>query len=36
MSILNDKLGSISGGRILDVATGDGSFVQLLVNHLKD
>lgn len=36
MSILKEKLGDFSGGRILDVATGDGTFINLLVNHLKD
>jgi ubiquinone/menaquinone biosynthesis C-methylase UbiE len=36
MDILIEKLGGISGGRVLDVATGDGAFVQLLVHHLKD
>jgi ubiquinone/menaquinone biosynthesis C-methylase UbiE len=36
LEILKEKLGSISGGRILDVATGDGNFVNLLVNNMKD
>ena len=36
MNILKEKLGNISGGRILDVATGDGSFINLLINNLKD
>lgn len=36
MNILKEKLGNISGGKVLDVATGDGTFINLLVNHLKD
>jgi ubiquinone/menaquinone biosynthesis C-methylase UbiE len=30
------KLGSISGGRVLDVATGSGDFVDTLMKALKD
>lgn len=30
------RLGSISGGRVLDVATGQGGFVDTLMNTLKD
>ena len=30
------KLGSISGGRVLDVATGEGGFIDTLMNTLKD
>lgn len=36
MSILNEILGDFSGGKMLDVATGDGTFIQVLVSHLKD
>ncbi len=36
MSILNEKLRDFSGGKILDVATGDGTFINLLTSHLKD
>jgi ubiquinone/menaquinone biosynthesis C-methylase UbiE len=36
LDILRERLGCISGGRILDVATGDGSFVRLLADNLKD
>lgn len=30
------KLGSISGGKVLDVGTGDGTFIQTLMKILKD
>ncbi len=30
------RLGSISGGRVLDVATGEGGFIDTLMNTLKD
>ncbi|UCD92155.1 MAG: class I SAM-dependent methyltransferase [Methanobacteriota archaeon] len=30
------RLSSISGGRVLDVATGDGTFIQTLMKSLKD
>lgn len=30
------RLGSISGGRVLDVATGQGAFIDTLINTLKD
>lgn len=30
------RLSSISGGRVLDVATGDGTFIQTLIKTLKD
>ena len=30
------KLGSISGGRILDIATGSGDFINVLMKTLKD
>ncbi|HIH00645.1 TPA: hypothetical protein HA259_00930, partial [Thermoplasmata archaeon] len=30
------RLASISGGRVLDVATGQGGFIDTLVNTLKD
>lgn len=30
------RLGSISGGRVLDVATGQGGFIDTLMNTLKD
>jgi ubiquinone/menaquinone biosynthesis C-methylase UbiE len=36
MDVLREKLSSISGGRILDVATGDGAFIHLLTHNLKD
>jgi SAM-dependent methyltransferase len=31
-----ERLGSISGGRVLDVATGQGGFIDTLMNTLKD
>lgn len=31
-----ERLGSISGGRVLDVATGRGGFIDILINTLKD
>ncbi|MDP1544988.1 MAG: methyltransferase domain-containing protein [Anaerolineales bacterium] len=31
-----DFFGTISGGRVLDVATGDGNFIHFLVDSLKD
>lgn len=36
MNILNMKLGELSGGRVLDVGTGSGSFVSMLMELLKD
>ena len=30
------RLGSISGGRVLDVATGQGGFIDILINTLKN
>jgi SAM-dependent methyltransferase len=36
MNELNPFLKEISGGRVLDVATGDGSFIHLLMEGLKD
>jgi ubiquinone/menaquinone biosynthesis C-methylase UbiE len=36
MDRLHEQLSCISGGRILDVATGDGAFVNILAHHLKD
>jgi len=35
MSTLRQALGDISGSRVLDVATGEGSFIQTLVENLK-
>jgi len=35
MNILNQALGDISGGRVLDVATGEGEFIKTLVRNLK-
>ena len=35
MSTLRQALGNISGSRVLDVATGEGSFIQTLVENLK-
>jgi 2-polyprenyl-3-methyl-5-hydroxy-6-metoxy-1,4-benzoquinol methylase len=32
--LLREKLGAIHGGRILDVATGSGEFIELLATHL--
>ena len=32
MNLLNKKLGSLSGGRILDVATSDGGFIRKLID----
>ena len=31
-----DMLGNVNGGRVLDVATGDGGFVQFLIEGLRD
>ncbi len=36
MDELNLVLGTISGGKILDVATGEGSFIPFMTQHLKD
>jgi ubiquinone/menaquinone biosynthesis C-methylase UbiE len=36
MDILAEKLGEVSGGDILDVATGRGNFIELLIEYLKD
>ena len=36
MNALETRLGEIRGGRVLDVATGDGEFVALLAGHLQD
>ncbi len=36
MNIFEQTLGEISGGRVLDVATGNGSFIKILVESLKD
>lgn len=33
---IRSKLGSISGGKVLDVATGSGDFVDILMKMLKD
>ncbi|MCL2773499.1 MAG: class I SAM-dependent methyltransferase [Oscillospiraceae bacterium] len=35
MNTIKNILGEIIGGKILDVATGDGSFIDLLTNNLK-
>jgi SAM-dependent methyltransferase len=35
MSALRQALGGISGGRVLDVATGEGGFIQTLIQNLK-
>jgi SAM-dependent methyltransferase len=35
MDILKQALGGITGGRVLDVATGEGGFIQALVENLK-
>jgi ubiquinone/menaquinone biosynthesis C-methylase UbiE len=35
MNVIESGLGSIVGGRVLDVATQDGGFVQILMEHLK-
>jgi SAM-dependent methyltransferase len=35
VSILGQALGAISGGRVLDVATGEGAFIRSLVAHLR-
>jgi 2-polyprenyl-3-methyl-5-hydroxy-6-metoxy-1,4-benzoquinol methylase len=34
--IFEQALGRLSGGRVLDLATGEGSFVELLAQNLKD
>ncbi len=36
MTTMNEILGAISGGRVLDVATGSGSFIDLLLEGMKD
>lgn len=36
MDILKEKLGKYTGGKILDVATGDGYFINLLINNLQN
>jgi len=36
MNILKQALGGISGGRVLDIATGEGDFIYTLVENLKD
>jgi ubiquinone/menaquinone biosynthesis C-methylase UbiE len=36
MNTLKRVFGNISGGRVLDVATGNGNFVQSLIENLKD
>ena len=36
MEIFEEVLGSISGGRVLDIATLEGRFVQILIEKLKD
>ena len=35
MNVLTQALGSISGGKVLDVATGEGDFIKTLVGNLK-
>ena len=35
LDLFKQVLGNISGGRVLDVATGEGGFVELLARHLK-
>ena len=35
-TILQDVFGQLSGGKLLDVATGNGFFIQVLLDHLKD
>ncbi len=35
MNALEQVLSEIDGGKVLDVATGDGEFVELLVRHLR-
>jgi SAM-dependent methyltransferase len=34
--IFEEALGRLSGGRVLDLATGEGDFVDLLAHHLRD
>ncbi|MEZ5360718.1 MAG: class I SAM-dependent methyltransferase [Candidatus Zixiibacteriota bacterium] len=36
MVVLEDKLGTISGGRVLDIATGEGGFILMLKESLRD
>ena len=36
MDVIERKLGDIDGGRVLDVATQEGGFVQILMQNLKD
>jgi ubiquinone/menaquinone biosynthesis C-methylase UbiE len=35
MDTLQRALGGVSGGRVLDVATGEGSFIKTLLENLK-
>ena len=35
-TILQDVFGHLSGGKLLDMATGNGFFIQVLLDHLKD
>ena len=35
MNILKQALGSVTGGRVLDVASGEGEFIKTLVGYLK-
>jgi SAM-dependent methyltransferase len=35
MGALGQALGSVPGGRVLDVATGEGTFIETLLAHLK-
>ena len=36
MDTVQQALGTISGGRVLDVATGNGNFVDILSENLRD
>jgi hypothetical protein len=35
-SVIASRLRSLSGGRVLDVATGSGGFIRVLLKTLKD
>ena len=36
LDLFKQVLGNISGGRVLDVATGEGGFIELLARQLKN
>jgi len=36
MDLMSKRLGMITGGKVLDVATGDGTFIRFLKSHLRE